>query len=104
MFDVDHFIKKFQAIPDDKMFVGNYVNQLDHTQRCALGHCGTIINGCFVDTPESEALRKLFLYNLNRVTVMDINDNPAPYLHQFEGVLPKERILNALQSLKAAQS
>jgi hypothetical protein len=37
MYDVDYFIKKFEAIPEDKWIMGSF---FFNSRSCALGHCG----------------------------------------------------------------
>lgn len=88
----EYFIKKFEAIPDKEIGMGELL------QHCALWHCGVRLeNGGYTSTEESTALIKLFGGNhpeeFNRV--YGINDSKDYSL----GKTPKERILNKLKSL-----
>jgi len=40
-YTVDYFIKKFEAIPENKWFIGGYE---DGYKKCALGHCRNVFN------------------------------------------------------------
>lgn len=100
-YNVDYFIKKFQAIDDDKWLIGSIGKDGKH---CAAGHCGLrAING-YIETIESMALLSLFTHitdhNLYR-PVLDINDGINPYYNHHSS--PKQRILAALYDIKAKQ-
>lgn len=88
----EHFIKKFEAIPDEQWTTHKYKNAAG--QRCAMGHCGRRNNEVSV---EGAALLSLFWEHLRR-SVTQVND--------FTGVLgypqptPKARILAALHDIK----
>lgn len=84
-YDVDYFIKKFEAIPDSKWCVGNLEDR--QCRHCALGHCGETGYGM---TIEGEALYWLL------PTVDRINDGET----FGKGKHPRTRILNALRDLK----
>lgn len=97
-YDIDYFIKKFEAIPSEKIGVGALKNQ------CALWHCGVRRAG--VETEEakelSEILKPLVSHPLDdsyKTIVWMINDDNRNEL--IEGETPKERILNALKKVKA---
>lgn len=93
-YDVDYFIKKFEAIPDDKWTIKTYK---DGKKCCALGHCG--VKG-FKYTEEAEKLSKLFTEN--GLIVIYVNDN-VYYEYSHLGDTPKERILVALYNIKGAE-
>lgn len=101
-YDVNYFIKKFEAIPAKMWFVKWLVND-NGSKRCALGHCCPNFNKkCFTNgdgqTEESRALVSLFkIYNLG---VGTINDGYCP---QYEQPNPKKRILAALYDIKKMQ-
>jgi len=81
MFDVDYFIKKFEAIPDEDWTTGQFENDIG--QRCALGHCTFI---------ESASLKDILLDE-----VAEINDGTDG---QYQQETPKSRILAALKDIK----
>lgn len=88
-YDVQYFIDKFEAIPEEKWCVGVYVSGNDE-RMCALGHCGQYA----VRTPESRGLIDV----LGSVTeVAEINDGKHPgYLQPT----PKQRVLAALRDVR----
>jgi len=91
-FDVDYFIKKFEAIPEGAWTVGTF---LSDGKSCALGHCGYRL-GC-TDTKEGSALVKLFWeYG---ITVVSVNDG-EPFFRRFKQATPRQRILAALYYIK----
>lgn len=95
-FTVDHFIKKFSEIPEDKFTsCGQYVNRQDASKMCALGHCNvrTATSYTQENFPEAHALDDL----LNGCTP-HINDG-VEGAEKF-GATPKARILAALQEVK----
>ncbi len=85
-YDVDYFIKKFEAIPDERWTVGQY-----HLKGacCALGHCGALDGS---PSEEADALDSL----LHGCTVT-INDNIDGKLMERT---PAARILAALRRVK----
>lgn len=99
-YDVDYFLNKFEAIPEEKWITGDLEFNGCH---CALGHAGVVDNGSqWVETEESIALAILLGGNMNispydrfRV-VYRINDNKVRYNHET----PKQRILAALNDVK----
>lgn len=88
-FDVDYFIKKFEAIPHDKWTTGDYGDNLG--RKCALGHCADWTTG------EGRDLQELFLNRRLRVT--DVNDGKDPE-YNFHGSHPKNRVLAVLRDIK----
>lgn len=112
IYDVDYFIKKFSAIPENMWCIEKLRNHLN--QRCANGHCGIEQYGH--KTNESIALKKIFsvltitsatevgLINgetmhgiFLSVKAMDINDGKA---REYQQPTPKQRILAALHDIK----
>lgn len=107
-YDVDYFIKNFEAIPEDKWFIGNF-NSPDNSKSCALGHCG--IRGEKVNS-------LLSLFTANNLNVAIVNDGSiSPFVFfdkeglckaknskkYFHLPTPKQRILAALYDIKAKQ-
>lgn len=93
-YDIDYFIKKFEAIPDDKWAVRQFVDFVDNEKRCALGHCGRNYGNIY-GTEESSALVDIFLKNDSYVS--RINDGADSNFIQSR---PKTRILAALRKFK----
>ena len=96
-FDVQHFIDKFEGIPDDEWTVGAYRRFSDENVvgRCAHGHCGCVNSE--EDTEEGEALYFIFkkAFGLQSTGV-----NDADYI-RFQQESPRDRMLAALYVLKA---
>lgn len=97
-YDVDYFIQKFEAIPEDEWGMGWLANELTG-KKCMLGHCGQrdYIN----PTPEVEALSRIF--DLEWTTELyEINDGIGKWKHL--AIKPKDRVLKALKVLKNDQN
>lgn len=94
-YDIDYFIKKFDAIPDSKWGCGAFSS---NGRRCALGHCG--VGKSVRYTAESLVLSRLFLQIESNPA--DINDGTMDCWRDL-GHTPKKRILNALYLAKAIQ-
>lgn len=98
-YDVNYFIKKFEAIPEEKM--GEMILQ----RGCALNQCGMTNYGH--TTKEAEALMDLFEDSFPHLASKDtrfavvfrINDGQ----HDYRQPTPKQRILAALYDIKKAQ-
>jgi len=90
VYDVDYFLTKFSAIPDEQWCVGEFAWD---GMKCALGHCGEVVP--FATTAESQALRWLF-----DVSVIAVNDGKDP---RYKQPTPKARILAALRDLQEKQ-
>lgn len=91
-YDVDYFIAKFEAIPENKWTTREYIDE--NGRCCALGHCGQR-QGCYGFTEEAEYLRHIF-YKYYYTGIVSVNDN-------FIGSSiesPKQRILAALYDIK----
>lgn len=88
-YDVDYFIKKFTAIPEDNWVTGVYRD--DAVGCCAAGWCGERDDR---STDESRALTKL-VYGVDIINDgKDSNFPPEKYS------TPKKRILAALYYVK----
>lgn len=97
-YDVDYFLKKFEAIPEDDWCRRVYTDA--DGKHCALGFCGSHVGkisdyGMDIHTEEGENLRRMLL-PLGGVTV--INDYAED---DFQQETPKQRVLAALRHLKA---
>lgn len=92
-YTVKYFIKKFEAIPENKWTTGVTHNKLG--KHCVLGHCGARweVGEINTETKESQALDELFRNNFNRLAYR-VNDGSDDF--DKLGDSPKERILNAL--------
>lgn len=101
IYDVDYFIAKFTAIPEERWIIGTMTYEDKH---CALGHCGAgnPLPGTtdFNHTEESKALEQLFKANFNEET-WKINDSQ---FYGFNQPTPRQRILAALQQIKEKQT
>lgn len=91
MYTVDYFIRKFEAIPEERWCV--YVTDDGNGRHCAYGHC--LHNDAV--TPESMALIELFPLNENAAV---INNGHSP---RYPQPTPKQRILAALHDIKKMQ-
>lgn len=102
-YDVDYFIRKFEAIPEDMWLIrslGHYGGP-----RCALGHCiGQESPFSFKKDSESVSLTIVFqderiryLLKNNR-SIASINNGEHP---NYQQSTPKQRILAALYDIKA---
>lgn len=128
VYNVDYFIKKFEAIPENKFMKYSFRNESDYSMRCFLGHClsdevidllhtwGRDEEGVsaapreLFDTPffqESRALALLIHQHFKTSTsqeatglIYDINNGVHP---QYQQRTIKERILTTLYDIKAAQ-
>lgn len=100
-YDVDYFIRKFEAIPEEKWLQKNMFFDRDLGKGCAIGWCGFFKpTGEFVDrTPESKALIELFLKHIRRDVIL-INDGDVP---QYNQPTPRQRILAALHDIRKMQ-
>ena len=103
-YTVDHFLAKFEAIPEELWFVGGYFDMDNPEKRCALGHCNQTPHK--EDTKESIALEHLF--DFAYFTVCSINDgaepdptwSPRPLKNILALPTPKQRVLAALRHIK----
>ena len=90
-FTKEYFIAKFEAIPENEWNVGDYVNPIDPSRKCALGHCGAV--HASIVNEESFALINLLAEHDG---VVSINDEKSD---QHPQPTPKQRILAALRDL-----
>lgn len=106
MYTVDYFIKKFEAVPDNKWITNNYETD---TGCCALGHCGARADTD--SASEAVALKKLFS-PFGKYAVQYINDRQIFFdkkyakqeiIKYFDYPTPKQRILAALHDIKKMQ-
>lgn len=91
-YDVDYFIKKFEAIPDREWCIKYYYN--DKNQFCALGFCGEGLGG---ETDESLALKKIFINHRSDLSPGNVNDG---LVKLYQQPTPRARILAALRDAK----
>lgn len=102
-YTVDYFIKKFEAIPEDKWAVQHLVTSSG--ARCAMGHCGGHVN----ESEESASLAKL-LSNLTGalpdqdISIYAINDglDTIRLGYHFENKYTSKKIRGAKQRILAA--
>ncbi len=103
-YDVDYFIQKFEAIPENLWCIGKYFRSEEGFPKCcALGHCGARE---LHFTKEADALIELFrgsraTYNSETFYIPSINDGFSELFKQFT---PKQRILAALKFIKEKQN
>ncbi len=105
-YDVDHFIKKFEAIHESNWCTRRFGSNGVH---CAYGHCDAEL-GCWLSV-EARALKTLF----DTLTVSDkvdgseliielvpgVNDG---FVKEYQQPTPKQRILAALYDIKSSIS
>jgi hypothetical protein len=112
MYDVDYFIKKFEAIPEELFCIGAFK---DGAKRCTNGHCGMLSE--FEVTPELEQLKRLLaVIPLHEKYVpCEIPDREGSYslraacindgrALEYQQPTPKQRILAALHDIKKLQN
>lgn len=104
MRDVNYFINKFEAIPENAWITGDLLDP-ETGACCALGHCGVReskdegnpkFRGGWVFTDESDDLISLF--GGSDDLVWFINDSRSN--GRADGSTPKERILNYLYEVR----
>lgn len=95
-FTVDHFIEKFESIPEEEWCVQELANDIG--QHCALGHCGCSPGDDYMSR-EALHLKTLFGSSALRypLSVADVNDG---YNSNYPQPSPKQRILAALRDIK----
>lgn len=92
-YDVDYFIKKFEAIPEDKWCIIDFLKE--NGQMCALGHCGVREVNNDVILPE-EATNLISLFGGDIIHVTSVNDCYG--FNNFK--TPKHAILAKLNDIK----
>jgi len=104
-FTIDYFIDFFSKIPEEKWCVGTMkiidTENLTY-QCCSLGHLGLKQHFEIFTNKKARALQAFFNTDTSGrpscVPVTNINDDYSE--RHFKGATPKQRILNALKSLK----
>lgn len=91
-YDVDFFLKKFEAIPENMWHTHSYSNATK-TKFCAFGHCGVTDRG----NSMSFSMDVMFYKEL-KVHVSHVNDGREI---NYPQPTPKQRILAALRDIKA---
>lgn len=111
IYTVDYFINKFEAVPEELWYVGEFRDPNNPKCRCVLGLCGvygyTSSEGFYMEetTEESQALTNLIFFNKDVlgksffISAASINDGGCSI---FKEDTPKKRILSALNRLKSA--
>lgn len=106
--DVNYFIKKFEAIPEESWYKGATSNY-DGTRHCAHGHCGVSTKQMF--TQESEVLSLLMLALPERKQCSQHTGYPPQKLYlaanindglvaEYPQDTPKKRVLAALYDVR----
>jgi hypothetical protein len=95
-YDIDYFINKFEAIPEDRWTTGNYENA--QGQFCALGFCGEN-----EDNKTEESIALCEFTGFADYSIVNINDEDNGTQSLKLGKTPKERILNFLKQKKAGK-
>lgn len=93
-YNADYFIAKFEAIPDEFWYVGNYCSKEDSDRRCALGHCGEIDGTPTLETRALDCIAEKF-----PISVARVNDGKED---KYQQPTPKARILAFLRDAKEA--
>lgn len=88
VYNVNYFIKKFEAIPEEKWTTGAFEDECGC--KCALGHCGYTESG--LESQEGIELTRLLKHR-----AAAINDGGQP---KYDQPTPKQRILAALNDVK----
>jgi len=96
-YTIDHFIKKFEAIPSKNLIIGKLGPR--RVSKCALGHCGVTTRLFCPDNAQPVEAQALIILFTDRVG-MDVarinNDMTLSYPQNT----PKKRILAALKAMK----
>ena len=105
-YNVDYFIGKFSAIPEDRWTTGTVrlVTDSGNVKHCAFGHCGITADDTW-DHFNREAKALNIMFETNALTVVQVNDNNGGTFgaHKYTQATPKQRILAALEDIKAKQ-
>lgn len=114
MYNVDYFIQKFEAIPENKWCVGSLIKAVNGVvANCANYFCGVREGntGKYVMTDESAALARIlrqhYLFNPTYRNILTdfsviyyINDGISDFYTWNNEGTPKYRILRALKEVK----
>jgi hypothetical protein len=99
IYDVNHFIKKFKSIPEEKWITDKL--QDGEGRCCAQGHCGVgrhdLSNLRSIPGTEAYALVELFGVIDDGYRIAFINNGDDP---NYQQPTPKQRVLAALYDLK----
>lgn len=93
-YNIDFFINKFEAIPENLWCTGLYSHG---EKRCAIGHCG---GNSSVNSMEADFLNDMVRINLN-LFIANVNDGQC---EQYLQPTAKQRVLAALYDLKAIEA
>jgi hypothetical protein len=106
-YDVDYFIAKFEAIPEEMWITEDLWTE---NGCCALGHCGARRLSEVEDLPEAAALVSIFKPHISRYNNDMCDDTEAVWcvndqkgINGYNQPTPKQRILAALRDIKAKQ-
>lgn len=100
-YTVDYFIKKFEAIPDEKWCVANRYNSLG--QKCAHGHCYRGNPNLRNTNKIEEAFEKLATDNYHIVKAYGFGYINNGSDTRYQQPTPKDRVLAVLNDIKNAQ-
>ncbi len=110
-YDVDYFLKKFEAIPEGLWYTGSFSDPNDATKCCAMGHCtDEIVENLTGLNFMNRNTERMSLYKLGKnlisihptgsecdVIIPHINDGKSTIYNQDT---PKKRVLAALNDIK----
>lgn len=99
VYDVDYFISKFSAIPEDKWTTGCLKDNRTGAC-CALGHCNADYSYTALgadSSVEANNLRRIF--KVKQLEVPEVNDDMSG-LYNHLGTTPKARIIAVLEDIK----
>lgn len=100
MFDVNYFIKKFEAIPEDKWTPMQWFDK-NTGACCALGHCGVRGGYDISEIEEAQVLTNLIFDNCP-AGINSINAGSNWGLNFYPQPTPKRRVLAALYDVREA--
>lgn len=94
IYDVNYFIKKFQAIPEELWHIGSFSNALED-KFCAFGHCGC--RAAYTNSFTDEGMKLHYIFFQNVLNVAHTNDGIET--NTYPQHTPKQRILAALYDI-----
>lgn len=92
-YNLEYFIAKFEAKPEDQWTVGKYVDW--NGCKCVYGHCG--VSFSVKQTPEAIGL--LAIEATGDLSLIHVNDNKFGEYGNL-GSTPRQRVVNYLKSLR----
>lgn len=95
VYDVDYFIAKFEAIPENLWCRHHFTKGVEVKSHCVYGHCGA--RKAYDDTEEGKALKSLSEFHCSMMQVNDGGD------YRYKEDCAKSRVLAALRDIKAKQ-